>query len=79
MPRAAPIRLVLFEHRQRLALTYTLFALEMLGSLLRPYFLGAAVNGLLAGHYGGLITLSLVHLLWLVVGTMRHMYDTRTF
>ena len=79
MSFSAPIRRVLVEHRFRLALTYTLFALEMLGSLLRPYLLGTAVDGLLAGHYRGLILLSVVHLLWLAVGTARHMYDTRTF
>ena len=79
MPPAAPFRRVLVEHRSRLALTYTLFALEMLGSLLRPYLLGAAVDGLLAGHYRGLLLLSAVHMLWLGIGTMRHMYDTRTF
>ena len=79
MSRSAPIRRVLVEHRYQLALTYTLFTLEMLGALMRPYFLGAAVDGLLEGHYRGLIQLSVVHVLWLVIGTARHMYDTRTF
>ena len=79
MKHAAPIRRVLTEHRYRLALTYVLFALEMLGTLLRPYFLGTAVDGLLAGHYRGLIQLTVVHLLVLAIGTMRHMYYTRTF
>jgi len=77
--RSAPIRRVLLEHRSPLALTYTLFALEMLGSLLRPYLLGTAVDDLLTGHYQGLIVLSVVHLLCLAIGTTRHMYDTRTF
>ena len=79
MKHSAPIRRVLTEHRYQLALTYALFALEMLGTLLRPYFLGTAVDGLLAGQYRGLVLLSVVHLLVLAVGTMRHMYDTRTF
>jgi ABC-type multidrug transport system fused ATPase/permease subunit len=79
MPYSPPIRRVLVEHRYKLALTYTLFALEMLGTLLRPYFLGTAVDGLLAGHYRGLILLSVVHLSCLAIGTVRHMYDTRTF
>ena len=70
---------VLREYRRPLLLTYTLFALEMLGTLTRPYFLGVAVDGLLAGHYTGLIRLTVVHLLWLMIGTIRHMYDTRTF
>ena len=67
------------EFRWRLLLTYSLFSLEMTGSLLRPFFLGVAVNDLIAGSYRGLVVLSLVHLCWLVVGTIRHMYDTRTF
>ena len=79
MSHSAPIRRVLVEHRYQLALTYTLFALEMLGALMRPFFLGNAVDGLLAGHYRGLILLSVVHLIWLAIGTTRHMYDTRTF
>lgn len=79
MTEFAPIRSVLREHRARLTLTYTLFALEMLGSLMRPYLLGIAVDGLLAGHYQGLLALSAAHLGFLAVGTVRHMYDTRTF
>jgi len=51
----------------------------MLGSLLRPYFLGVAVNDIINGSYRGLVVLSSVHLAWLIIGTVRHMYDTRTF
>jgi ABC-type multidrug transport system fused ATPase/permease subunit len=51
----------------------------MLGSLLRPYFLGEAVNDLIKGSYHGLIILSVVHLLWIIVGVLRHRYDTRTY
>lgn len=67
------------EYRLKLFITYTLFSLEMLGSLLRPFFLGVAVNDLIKGTYHGLIILSVVHLCWLIIGTIRHMYDTRTF
>nr|AUN35593.1 putative integral membrane protein NMA1777 [uncultured bacterium] len=67
------------KHRWQLVITYSLFSLEMLGSLLRPFFLGIAVNDLIKGSYHGLIILSVVHFLWLVIGTVRHMYDTRTF
>ena len=70
---------VLRDHRGALVLTYSLFTLEMLGTLTRPYFLGVAVDGLLAGRYTGLFQLTVVHLLWLLIGTIRHMYDTRTF
>jgi ABC-type multidrug transport system fused ATPase/permease subunit len=69
----------MLKHRSQLVLTYILFSLEMLGTLLRPFFLGEAVNGLIKGSYRGLIVLSVVHLVWLVVGTIRHRYDTRTY
>ncbi|MEO7521341.1 MAG: ABC transporter six-transmembrane domain-containing protein [Gemmatimonas sp.] len=79
MTTATPIRRVLLEHRSQLVLNYSLFSLEMLGMLLRPYFLGVAVNGLVKGEYRGLLALVIVHLLWLLIGTWRHMYDSRTF
>ena len=67
------------EYRLNLFLTYSLFSLEMLGALLRPFFLGLAINDLIKGSYHGLIILSIIHLCWLIIGTIRHMYDTRTF
>ena len=67
------------RHRYQLLLTYTLLSLEMLGSLLRPFLLGVAVNDLIKGSYHGLIVLSIVHVLWLIIGTIRHMVDTRTY
>lgn len=67
------------KHRLQLVVTYVLFSLEMLGSLLRPYFLGEAVNDLMHNSYHGLILLSGVHLAWLVIGTLRQRYDTRTY
>ena len=47
MEQPNPIRRALGGHRNKLLLTYALFALEMLGSLLRPYLLGAAIDGLM--------------------------------
>ena len=79
MSRFAILRQIMMMHRVRLVFTYILFSLEMLGSLLRPFFLGLAVNDLLKGGYQGLILLCSVHLVWLVVGTIRHRYDTRTY
>jgi len=73
------IRKLVVQHKSQLLLTYVLFSLEMLGSLLRPYFLGEAVNDLIKGSYHGLIILSVVHLLWIIVGVLRHRYDTRTY
>lgn len=79
MSRFAVLRTIMLQHRYRLVLTYILFSLEMMGSLLRPFFLGLAVNDLIKGSYQGLILLSLVHLAWLVLGTIRHRLDTRTY
>ena len=69
----------MLQHRNRLVLTYILFSLEMLGNLLRPFFLGVAINDLIKGSYQGLILLSSVHLGWLLIGTIRHRLDTRTY
>jgi ABC-type multidrug transport system fused ATPase/permease subunit len=79
MSRFEILKKLMQQHRAQLVLTYTLFSLEMLGALMRPWFLGEAVNGLIKGSYEGLIWLSLVHLAWLVIGTLRHRYDTRTY
>lgn len=73
------LRNLIIEHKQQLIITYSLFSLEMLGSLLRFYFFGEAINGLIKGSYHGLIVLTAVHLSYLIIGTFRHMYDTRTY
>jgi len=67
------------RHKIRLGITYLLFSLEMTGALLRPFFLGMAINDLMQGSYRGLIILSAVHFAWLIIGTLRHRYDTRTY
>lgn len=79
MSRFEILKKLMQKHRYQLALTYTLFGLEMTGSLLRPFFLGVAINDLMKGSYEGLIWLSVIHLLYLVIGTVRHMLDTRTY
>ena len=79
MSRFAILRQIMKQHRFRLILTYALFSIEMLGNLLRPLFLGIAVNDLTKGSYRGLILLSVVHFSWLVIGTIRHRLDTRTY
>lgn len=66
-------------HKIRLGITWFLFSLEMTGALLRPFFLGVAINDLMQGSYRGLIILSAVHFSWLVIGILRHRYDTRTY
>ena len=79
MSRFAILKQIMMQHRYRLVLTYILFSLEMLGNLLRPFFLGLAVNDLIRGSYRGLIILSAVHFGWLIIGTIRHRLDTRTY
>ena len=79
MTRFTLIKKLAIQHKSQLLLTYSLFSLEMLGSLLRPYFLGKAVNDLIRGSYQGLIELSVIHLIWIIVGVLRHRFDTRTY
>lgn len=69
----------MMKHKYQLIFTYSLFSLEMLGGLLRFYFFGEAINDLIKGSYKGLIILTAVHLAYLIIGTIRHMYDTRTY
>jgi ABC-type multidrug transport system fused ATPase/permease subunit len=79
MSRFQILKSLMSKHRSQLVLTYILFSLEMLGGLLRPLFLGIAINDLFKGSYHGLILLSAVHFITLIIGTLRHMYDTRTY
>jgi ABC-type multidrug transport system fused ATPase/permease subunit len=79
MSRFQILKSLMNKHRSQLVLTYILFSLEMLGGLLRPLFLGIAINDLMKGSYNGLILLSAAHIVTLTVGTLRHMYDTRTY
>ena len=79
MSRFYVLKSIMLQHKYRLLLTYSLFSVEMLGLLFRPFFLGKAVDDLLEGSYRGLIYLAATHLVWLVAGTIRHMYDTRTY
>ncbi len=67
------------KHKKQLLITYSLFSVEMLGSLMRFYFFGEAINDLIKGSYRGLLILIIVHVAYLVVGTIRHMFDTRTY
>ena len=79
MSRFQVLRSLMMKHKYQLIFTYSLFSLEMLGNLLRFYFFGEAINDLIKGSYHGLIVLTIVHLVYLTIGTIRHMYDTRTY
>jgi ABC-type multidrug transport system fused ATPase/permease subunit len=67
------------KYRLQLIITYLLFSLEMAGTLLRPFFIGHAINDLLHQSYRGIAVLLGVHLAWMVVGVIRHRFDTRTY
>ncbi|HEX6915545.1 MAG TPA: ABC transporter six-transmembrane domain-containing protein [Chitinophagaceae bacterium] len=73
------LKYIFQRHRFRLLFTYLLFSLEMLGNLLRPFFLGLAIDGLIKGSYGHLLSLLAIHFASVVIGTFRHRYDTRTY
>src|SRR5476651_1754558 len=79
MSRFQILRSLMMKHKYQLIFTYSLFSLEMLGNLLRFYFFGEAINDLMKGSYHGLVVLTVVHLAYLIIGTIRHMYDTRTY
>lgn len=73
------LKSMIVSNKNRLIVTYLLFTLEMAGGLLKPFFLGEAVNDLLQGGYWWLLFFLLVHLAWLLVGSLRMLYDTRTY
>jgi ABC-type multidrug transport system fused ATPase/permease subunit len=81
MPGTSQFRLqTLFsENRIRILATYTLFTIENLLRLAQPFALGWAINDLLAGHLVGVGVLVAQHVLHLIVGLIRQVYDTRTF
>jgi hypothetical protein len=66
-------------HRWRILGAYLLFNLENVGRLAQLWFLGWAVNDLLAGRSIGLLALAAQHLVNLMIGAARQIYDTRVF
>ena len=79
MSRYHFLRKLMLRHKYQLLVTYTLFSLEMTGSLLRFYFFGEAINDLIKGSFRGLILLAIVQMVCMAVGTLRHIFDTRTY
>jgi ABC-type multidrug transport system fused ATPase/permease subunit len=73
------IKNIIADNKKRLFATYFLFSVEMAAALVKPYFLGEAVNDLLKGGYKILLVFLLIHLAWLLVGMLRMRYDTRTY
>jgi ABC-type multidrug transport system fused ATPase/permease subunit len=66
-------------YRWRFLFTYGLFNLENLLRLAQPWVLGWAIHNLLQSSLEGLALFFGQHLLYLVIGAARRMYDTRAF
>lgn len=73
------IKGIISSNKKRLFITYLLFSVEMVSALVKPYFLGEAVNDLLTGGYKQLAIFLCVHVGWLFVSMLRMRYDTRTY
>ncbi len=67
------------SNRMRMLVTYVLFGIENLLRLAQPFVVGLAINDLLHSSWRGLTVFVVLHLSHLLVGTIRQMYDTRTF
>lgn len=79
MPKMMMFKAIFEKHKWQLVLTYVLFSIEMLALLLQPYFLGNAIDGLIYGNNIGLFELIGIYSIWIIVGTIRHRVDTRTY
>jgi ABC-type multidrug transport system fused ATPase/permease subunit len=66
-------------YRGRIVITYVLFNLENLVRLAQPLVLCWAINDLLHASYRGLLLFTVQHLLHLLLGGARRMYDVRAF
>ena len=77
----SPFRLKTLFTQNRLGIlaTYTLFAIENLLRLAQPFALGWAINDLLNEQMLGVGMLIGQHVLHLLVGLVRQVYDTRMF
>ncbi len=73
------LRALFAENRLRILSTYALFTIENLLRLAQPFALGWAINDLLTGQMVGVGVLVGQHVLHLLVGLVRQVYDTRTF
>ena len=51
----------------------------MLALIYRPNFFAKAADGLIVGENKFLVQLAIVHFLYIIIGYIRHRYDTRTY
>ncbi len=73
------IKGIVNHHRKNLLLTYTLVLIEKLGELSIPFFLGLSIDGLIKQNFIPILYLVVVYLIWAIIGTIRHRYDTKTY
>ncbi len=73
------IKDIIIKQKSKLSVTYILFGFEMIGDLLKPLFIGKAVNDLLVGSLKSLFIFLGLHFLWMLIGMVRMRYDTRTY
>lgn len=73
------LKQIIYTYKYKLLVTNLLFGLEMSADLLKPYFLGKAVNDLLRGSFQSLIIFLSLHIAWMLIGVLRMRYDTRTY
>ena len=73
------IKGIVYHHRKKLLLTYFLVLLEKIGELSIPFFLGISIDGLVNHNFMPLIYLGSIYLIWVLIGTIRHRYDTKTY
>lgn len=79
MQQLSFFKIIFKQHKWRLIITYALFGIEMLALLFRPDFFAKAADGLIYGDNKFLIQLAIIHFIFIVVGYIRHRYDTRTY
>jgi ABC-type bacteriocin/lantibiotic exporter with double-glycine peptidase domain len=73
------IKQIIVQYKRKLVFTYALVVIEKLGELSIPFFLGQSIDGLASHSYIPIILLASVYLTWVMIGTIRHRYDTKTY
>jgi hypothetical protein len=79
MTKISLFKQIFNKYKLGIIFTYLLFGLEIIGSILLPFLLGKAIDGLIAGGYKELITLIIVECLWLLISVKRQRLDTKVF
>ncbi len=73
------LKTLVIRFKWRILLTNLLVFLESILGVLIPLFIGLAINDLLDGSLRGVIYLIVLSLSSVVVGSIRRVYDTRTY